>query len=315
MADYVPLTQQEIIRRMRKPEDDPNYVNDPNRAMLAPALVYGAALAPELEGVTAAGRGAVGEIPAYLASARDVIMRRMGMQTPAAKQAAARLIEPGAADAAIVRETAPLMAPRTAAATALTGTLPMIPLNTPKPAGTNVSDFSRLDYVPTQPAGTNASDFSHLDYTPGPTSVSDFSKLDFVPPKAAAAVSAAKKQSASRMPDVIDLNTKPPINRGQPIDLTSGAASSPGILSRIFSGKDYQSTGQQVVGDNGKVNWGDSDSAADFFRADKARMAQQAQSSGDDSNYARGGAANASPTKEALLHKSLEIIHHMIRNR
>jgi hypothetical protein len=35
----------------------------------------------------------------------------------------------------------------------------------------------------------------------------------------------------------------------------------------------------------------------------------------DEKGMARGGAANASPTKEALLHKSLEIIHHMIRSR
>jgi hypothetical protein len=35
----------------------------------------------------------------------------------------------------------------------------------------------------------------------------------------------------------------------------------------------------------------------------------------NESGMARGGAANASPTKEALLHKSLEIIHHMLRSR
>ena len=137
--------------------------------------------------------------------------------------------------------------------------------------------------------------------------------MGFSDPRAAlaapAAVATARNVTAPavekhliKMPDTIDMTTKVP----------SGAASSPGILSRIFSGKDYQSTGQQVVGDNGKVNWGSPDVAADFFRADKARMAQP---SGDDNNYARGGAANASPTKEALLHKSLEIIHHMIRNR
>ena len=35
----------------------------------------------------------------------------------------------------------------------------------------------------------------------------------------------------------------------------------------------------------------------------------------NEEGMARGGAANPAPTKEALLHKSLEIIHHMIRNR
>ena len=83
----------------------------------------------------------------------------------------------------------------------------------------------------------------------------------------------------------------------------------PGILSRIFSGKDYQSQGGELR-QNGKINWGNPESSADFFRADKAR-----QETPDVAGMARGGAANAAPTKEALLHKSLEIIHHMIRNR
>jgi hypothetical protein len=128
-------------------------------------------------------------------------------------------------------------------------------------------------------------------------------------------VQLAKQQTASRMPDVIDLNTKPAVNRGQPIDLTSNASAGPGFFSRMFSGPAYQSTGNKVVGDNGKVDWGSSDSAADFVRADRAAMAQRAQQPSDDDNRARGGAVNASPTKEALLHKSLEIIHHMIRSR
>jgi hypothetical protein len=46
-------------------------------------------------------------------------------------------------------------------------------------------------------------------------------------------------------------------------------AQQPGFLDRLFSGPQYQSTGQKVV-DNGQVNWGDSQNAADFFRADKA---------------------------------------------
>jgi hypothetical protein len=43
-------------------------------------------------------------------------------------------------------------------------------------------------------------------------------------------------------------------------------------LRGLFSGDDYQSTGDKVVKD-GEVQWGDPESAADFFRADKARMA------------------------------------------
>ena len=43
-------------------------------------------------------------------------------------------------------------------------------------------------------------------------------------------------------------------------------------LRGMFSGPEYQSTGDKVVGD-GEINWGNPESAADFFRADKARMA------------------------------------------
>jgi len=53
-----------------------------------------------------------------------------------------------------------------------------------------------------------------------------------------------------------------------------------GDLGGIFGnpkGSDYQSKGGQVVSPQGKVNWGDPDSASDFFRADKMQQAQQAQ--------------------------------------
>jgi hypothetical protein len=80
----------------------------------------------------------------------------------------------------------------------------------------------------------------------------------------------------------------------------------PGILSRIFSGKDYQSNSRPVTED-GVVNWGNSDNAADFFRADKARMAMEGK--------AGGGSVSGKPDKDAALHKALEIIHHMIRSR
>ena len=43
-------------------------------------------------------------------------------------------------------------------------------------------------------------------------------------------------------------------------------------LRNLLKGDDYQSKGGKTAQD-GEVNWGDSDSAADFFRADKARMA------------------------------------------
>jgi hypothetical protein len=93
------------------------------------------------------------------------------------------------------------------------------------------------------------------------------------------------------------------------------------ILSRIFSGQDYQSSGP-TRGDNrlyqgekdGRkvINWGDPESAADFFRASKAQQDWNAQSPDNPSIGAgmkRGGAANAKPDS---VHKALEIIHHLL---
>lgn len=77
---------------------------------------------------------------------------------------------------------------------------------------------------------------------------------------------------------------------------------SPSILSRIFSGEDYQSKGGQLRQD-GRINWGDPKSAADFFRADRAR-----RETPDAAGMKRGGAAG----KPNSLHKALEIIHHLL---
>jgi hypothetical protein len=107
-----------------------------------------------------------------------------------------------------------------------------------------------------------------------------------------------------------------------------------GILSKIFSGSDYQSSGGNLTykkGDQNVVNWGSPESAADFFRADAAARAMKDKDigftgrsgsdidyqsrTGDDQNFARGGKAEQKPTKEALIHKSLEIIHHMLKSR
>ena len=76
----------------------------------------------------------------------------------------------------------------------------------------------------------------------------------------------------------------------------------PSILSRIFSGEDYQSKGGQLRQD-GKINWGDPELAADFFRADKAR-----RETPDAPGMKRGGAAG----KPDSVHKALEIIHHLL---
>lgn len=73
------------------------------------------------------------------------------------------------------------------------------------------------------------------------------------------------------------------------------------LLRSIFSGEDYQSTGQRVREDK-KINWGDNDVAADFFRADRARMEM-------GENRASGGRTGG---KQDATYKALEIIHHLI---
>jgi hypothetical protein len=92
------------------------------------------------------------------------------------------------------------------------------------------------------------------------------------------------------------------------------------FLGRIFSGEDYQSSNAlasdprlagynaRVVQD-GKVNWGNSDNAADFFRADAARMAMEKKAAEEGEGKAKGGAVAG---KDAALHKALEIIHHLL---
>jgi hypothetical protein len=98
------------------------------------------------------------------------------------------------------------------------------------------------------------------------------------------------------------------------------------FFTRLFSGPEVQSNNQALIQRQQgpmqpgqeramtKLNVGNSSgpegSAADFFRADKAR--QELEKSGEAfTTMKRGGAAQA-PGKDAALHKALEIIHHML---
>ena len=115
-----------------------------------------------------------------------------------------------------------------------------------------------------------------------------------------------------------------PAHQRAPIDLTSGQpAASPGFLSKVFSGKNYQSNGQTVNTPTGgaPVNWGSSDSAADFFRADKALSQMKAQQAADEMSGAttekRGGSVTGKGQGQSEkmpdpIHKALEIIHHLL---
>jgi len=181
------------------------------------------------------------------------------------------------------------------------------------PAGytPNYDDFHRMfSSAPGQTApaqdqffGTGANEFFAPSPEAAPSSRGD---------RAYTAVNTARQVAArAPAPATISSSTSAPA----PAQPQSG-----GLFSRIFSGPDYQSTGDTVAKPGGGVNWGSSENAADFFRA--ARLAQQLQdqqnasgSSDDAQPRASGGKVDKKPSKEAMLHKSLEIIHHMLKNQ
>jgi hypothetical protein len=109
------------------------------------------------------------------------------------------------------------------------------------------------------------------------------------------------------------------------------ASADPSFMSRLFGGPDFQSNSQAVVSrpqgpmsdgapQRATLNWGDSDNAADFFRADKAMQGLR-KNDEEFVGMASGGAANGSSSKaagsgrDAAIYKALEIIHHMMVNR
>ena len=112
----------------------------------------------------------------------------------------------------------------------------------------------------------------------------------------------------------------------------AAAAAEPSLRDRLFGGQDFQSNNQAVVSrtqgampgtgsqQRATLNFGDSGSAADFFRADKA-MQGLLRDKEEFVGMASGGAANGSSNKaagsgrDAAIYKALEIIHHMMVNR
>lgn len=131
------------------------------------------------------------------------------------------------------------------------------------------------------------------------------------------AVNAARQIAAAKAQAPV--GGKSTFNKGQPIDLTSGASSAPtnGPLSSIGNffrnNYDYNNMSQRQLNDlaSGGNKYAEV-MAAKKGAEDYRPTDNRDQASSATSEFARGGAA---PTKEALLHKSLEIIHHMVRNR
>ena len=78
---------------------------------------------------------------------------------------------------------------------------------------------------------------------------------------------AAPAPVPSPVPRPADLPSSAP---RPPADLTGKSKpQSPGMLSRIFTGQDFQSNSRPVI-ENGQINWGDPDNPADFVRANAA---------------------------------------------
>ena len=106
----------------------------------------------------------------------------------------------------------------------------------------------------------------------------------------------------------------PPAPLAPPADFRRGETAS--LLSRMFGGPEYQSTGDRVIKEGGQgVNFGSGESAADFFRADR-ELRKQRPEMFERQAEARGGApkpvSGNGGGKDAALHKALEIIHHML---
>ena len=314
MVDYVPLTPQQIARRMRLPEDDPSYVNDPNRAMLAPLMIYGGALAPEVGGAMKAGeaaipaaRSAIGEVPSYLSSARDAIMRSLGYQTPAARQAAARLVEPSAAEAAT---TGSLTTGQMAGRTALAGT-PLLAATTLAPS--SVPGMSSSNVALPSSAYMDQNTPSDLEAYAGnarlPTSVLDRSDSDVYPhgavhlAKQIAAPAPASAPMPMARPSNADLRAYNP---------QTGPSSGGGLASLFSQPLSTKQLNQQSI-DN-------PDDPGAWMRAER----QYASTHKDhpsfdltkldpDTGMKRGGTVSGKSEKMPdPVHKALEIIHHLL---
>lgn len=86
-----------------------------------------------------------------------------------------------------------------------------------------------------------------------------------------------------------------------------------GFLDRLLGGPEVQSMGGNLMQD-GKINWGSGESAADFVRASQAMRKMQ-----EEGKEVRGinpeleGRASGGRAEDKSVHKALEIIHHLVK--
>jgi hypothetical protein len=122
-----------------------------------------------------------------------------------------------------------------------------------------------------------------------------------------------------------------PVSTAAAAPAAAANAADPSFMGRLFGGQDFQSNNRAVVSrpqgpmsdgapQRATLNWGDSDNAADFFRADKAMQGLR-KNNEEFVGMASGGAANGSSSKssgsgrDAAIHKALEIIHNLLMQR
>jgi hypothetical protein len=365
MADYVPLTPAEIARRARVPENDPNYVNNPLAALLAPLAVYGTGMGPEVaaalkygatQGAPALGRAAA-ETPAIVSKAIDAVraaksmpakemvrmqsgqMRNLAASAPTIVRTADGQIIKLTAGEAVPEGATVLNTVEAPVGKMIAGTA--VGVGTPAILAHEVSGRSPQDTAaasttpPTMAQGSTqgiGQDASNLDQALGDIYSPQGYASRFPDTSAGASASNAPSPMSfdqqSRFPSAYHpqqydagnapataSSTKAPERsapRAQSPDQSQDNIVTKALnaVRNIGGGDQYQSTGKKVMQD-GKINWGDADSPADFFRASKALQENQPSTSSED-GMKRGGSVgrtNRHAEHTAILHKALEIIH------
>ncbi len=273
--------------------------------------------------------------------AQASLARMAGLQTPAAKQAAGRLMEPelaaqAARSSGIVPRGLELVRnnPGSAAAISAAAATPMALGFLPQraegdPAGainrrtapqfTNVNVPLPPDEMP-NPQDVITRQVVAEGYEPGyfgdagrrmSGAVAAMQPEPGYSGAAGRAISQAARDYGFKMSPTTTGSTARP-----------AAAAAPAMSGR----EDYQSTSQRVVErpqgptaggapQRAVLNWGDEGSAADFFRADKA-MRELEKNKEEFVGRASGGRTGAGAGgKDAAIHKALEIIHHLLTRR
>jgi len=272
-------------------------------------------------------------------SAQAALARSLGLQTPAAQQASSRLMEPGTAERAMsaIRAsgpggTNPMLTAGATAGTALGAGMATPPGGgAPQMSPDREALFAQLnrdpDTMARMAAVNRAKEMVNLPEYEGARAPMYMDKESYGLPDAAYRQLADLQKSAGKS------DAQYRREGATPARAVTQAAASPNredpksFFGRLFSGPEYQSTGQAVIErqqgpmrageDRPKtvLNWGDAQDPRDFFRADKA-MQQLQKDKEEFVGRADGGkVGSGAGGKDAAIHKALEIIHHLLSRR